>query len=334
MRKHNQLSGERIWSSKHMETLISLEQQHLCHKQSYFLSTTLWPPSASCLSNQQAATVTGGFNVTNHTAILSSHDVLNVLFGKWMKRQDVCMVPLWVPSSWQGSSSMKITDATCTTVIMRGRSKLRTKVRTSMYYTLSHPKTTKRALWTVPVCSQANDICTKTIRDCKCDKFQESLMCGHVFHFLSVFFVFPSWANPDDATTHMGPLWKAVSQTDRRFKENSWTVSTHSFPAFSFFLPIWPSSCMDLTSPWPCELCSVQSTSCFWHVVEKIELNHQKHHQTHCTGGGNFVSQLRRRVLEDYKGSEFDTLNSHSKRALFSLGCNDRIKETKSVTDD
>lgn len=37
-----------------------------------------------------------------------------------------------------------------------------------------------------------------------------SLMPRNVFHFRSVSFVFPSWANPDDASTHMGPLWEKL----------------------------------------------------------------------------------------------------------------------------
>lgn len=45
------------------------------------------------------------------------------------------------------------------------------------------------------------------------------------------------------------------------------------------------------------------------------------------SGGGNFVVWRSRgeRALEDYKGSESDTLNSHSQQALFSFNCDGEL---------
>lgn len=105
------------------------------------------------------------------------------------------------------------------------------------------------------------------------------------------------------------------------------------FPALVFFSRTFdPSSCMNLTSPRPSDLCSVlmgpTNQLLLTHGGENRATAFGLKHQTHSTQEvATFVSQRRRRkVLEDYNGSESDTLNSHSVEALFSLWCNDWIR--------
>jgi len=102
-----------------MET-VSLEQKQFCHIWSYSLCTTLLssPPSISCLSNQQAATVTGRIAVASQGVIPSHRVDLRVSYGIQVTRRRVHMGTHGGAIHKAGVTFYATTDATCTGVLM------------------------------------------------------------------------------------------------------------------------------------------------------------------------------------------------------------------------
>lgn len=90
-----------------------------------------------------------------------------------------------------------------------------------------------------------------------------SLIARDVFHFQSASCVFPSWANPDDATTHMGSLWEKlwVRQAGASRKIVCQLVPIlflHSSSSHTFDpLPVWilhHSNPLTFAPSWPASL--------------------------------------------------------------------------------
>lgn len=128
--------------------------------------------------------------------------------GCWIKRHGVFMAPLWMALSWKGSHSTQVTDATHGSVNVRlEQIAYQSEGKCSQCtYSSKNNKAGLSSLAHERTASTQTQSETATVPNSR----SPPLMLRNVFHFQRVSFVFPSWANPDDATTHMGPLWEKL----------------------------------------------------------------------------------------------------------------------------
>lgn len=212
--------------------------------------------------------------------------------GCWIELHTVFMVPLWVPPGRKGSLSTQVTDATCSSVNMR----LAQIVYQSQDKCAQYPESSKnnkagplhRAAWLL----SERHLRKNYPRLQMCQIPGVVLWCwGMCFIFSLSRSVFPSWANPDDATTHRAPVGKAVSQTGRRFKEKP--VDSQS-PFFSYILLLFLDEPYIILTRWHL-LCPLDQLLLTHRGENRAALCPEQSNTLH-SGGGNFV---RRQALRD-----------------------------------